>query len=187
MLALEYTGKTVFASMPASKLRLRQGSGVSSGAAQKRRKPRCLQVPGWRARRCWLGSSSYCCCCWCCHPPSSWCYPLTSSFSSVCWAAVVQAPLCQREKRLRWERALDPYSPFPLLRSLPLPCSQSCSPRSKKGAEGTSGQEEIKATASGCPVKSLVRAGARHSPGGATMRCHFWKRQVLRQSRGLRL
>lgn len=28
------------------------------------------------------------------------------------------------------------------------------------------------------------RAG---SAGGATMRCHFWKRQVLRQSRGLRL
>lgn len=37
------------------------------------------------------------------------------------------------------------------------------------------------------PVKNLVRVGARHSPGGATMRCHFWKRQVLRQSRGLRL
>lgn len=38
-----------------------------------------------------------------------------------------------------------------------------------------------------CPVNSLLRAGARHSPGGATIRCHFWKRQVLRQSRGLRL
>ena len=25
------------------------------------------------------------------------------------------------------------------------------------------------------------------SPGGATILCHFWKRQVLRQSRGLRL
>lgn len=98
MLALEHMRKTVFASMPASKLRLRQGSGVSSGAAQKRRKPRCLQVPGWREQRCWLGSSSCCCCCWCCHPPSSWCYPLTSSVSSVCWAAVVRAPLCQREK-----------------------------------------------------------------------------------------
>ncbi len=28
---------------------------------------------------------------------------------------------------------------------------------------------------------------ALFSPGGATIRCHFWNRQVLRQSRGLRL
>lgn len=123
MLALEYTGKTVFASMPASKLRLRQGSGVSSGAAQKRRKPRCLQVPGWRERRCWLGSSSCCCCCWCCHPPNSWCYPLTSSFSSVCWAAVVQAPLCQRER----EKTEVGEGPGPLF-SIPTPQKPAFTP-----------------------------------------------------------
>lgn len=48
--------------------------------------------PGWRGRRCWLGFSSCCCCCWCCLPPSSWCCPLTSSVSAVCWAAAGRAP-----------------------------------------------------------------------------------------------
>lgn len=130
MLALEYMGKTDFASMSVSGLRLRLGSGVSSGAAQKRRKPRCLQVPGWRERRCWLGSSSCCCCCWCCRPPSSWCYPLTSSVSSVCWAVVAQAPLCRRKKTQVGEGPGPLFSiPTP---QKPLPCSQSCSPRSKR-------------------------------------------------------
>lgn len=55
----------------------------------------CLQVPDWTGQRCWLGSSSCCCCCWCYPHQSSWCCPLTSSFSGACWAAAVLAQLVE--------------------------------------------------------------------------------------------
>lgn len=55
-------------------------------------------------------------------------------------------------KRLRWERALDPRSPFPFLRSPRLPCPQSCSPRSKKQNRGNF--MEIKDTVSGYAVRA---------------------------------
>lgn len=76
-----------------------QGQGQrtlpSTPEEEERMETGCLQVPDWTGQRCWLGSSSCCCCCWCFPRQSSWCCPLTSSFSGACWAAAVLAPLVE--------------------------------------------------------------------------------------------
>lgn len=117
----------------------------------------CLQVPDWTGQRCWLGSSSCCCCCWCFPRPSSWCCPPTSSFSGACWAAAALAPLAREGEAVSPEEK-QLVHPQPFFYHPHLLPSVPGSP-----------------------------SGSADSPGGATIRCHFWNRQVLRQSRGLRL
>lgn len=56
-------------------------------------KLKCLQVPGWRAKSCWLDFSSCCCCCCWCPRQCSRCCHQTSSVSVAYSALVLPAQL----------------------------------------------------------------------------------------------
>lgn len=69
-------------------------------------KLRCLQVPGWRAKSCWLDFSSCCCCCWWwCPRQCSRCCHQTSSVFVACLELVLLAQLQgQRNVGYSYER-----------------------------------------------------------------------------------